>query len=260
MKKLILILLGCFSIGFAQSGVGISPPRVELQASPGAQLTQEIAVDNPSKASELEVTIVPSDVLMQPDGSVIYLEPGGHPNSLANWLSLSALQFNLAPEASDAVTYSAQVPLGTPDGTYWTVLFFESDTPANLAESQGIGVRSRVRIGHVVYIDVGQVTREGQIEGIRLNEIQEDQSEVRVMFKNTGTGLVRVEGSVEIRSEKGKLLRTLEIPSTAAFPGYSREVVASLEEPLEPGNYVVLAVLDYGAATVTAGEGRIEVQ
>lgn len=242
----------------AQSGVGVSPPRVELASSVAGQLTQEVAIDNPSEVASLEVTVTLGDALFQPDGSVLYLEPGSHPGSLTSWLSVDTLQFTLEPQASETLRYTVQVPEETPDGTYWGLLFFESQVlGSEETASAGIGVRSRVRIGHVIYIDVGQTVRTGEVEGIRYTV--GETPELRMMFRNTGNALLRPSGKVELRSEQGDLLSTFNIPATAAFPGYAREIVAPLEEPLGPGNYIALAVLDYGAATVIAGEGRIVV-
>lgn len=248
------LLSGWFAL--AQSGVGVSPPRAELQVVPGSQVTQEVLIDNPSLDTPLDISVAVSDALFQPDGEVVYLAPGSHPNSLADWLSINPLQFVLEPSSSESVAYTLQVPDTVPDGTYWTVIFFESE-PSGAAEETGFSISSRVRVGHIVYADVGEITLEGEIVGMRYDTTQTP--EVRVAFRNTGNGLARVEGTVEMRDESGALLSTLNVPSTATFPGYTRDIVIPLEAPLEPGNYVLLAVLDYGTATVTAGEGRIEV-
>ena len=259
----ILISLSCTtSLSHAQTGVGVSPPRAELQMAAGGQITQEIEVDNPGNSTSLRVTTSLSDALFNPDGSVLYLEPGSHPNSLSNWLAINPLQFVLDPAGEEAVQYTVQAPADTKTGTYWTVLFFESE-PANGEATQaegGIGITSRVRVGHIIYVDIGQVTRQGEIIGVRYQETagSENSGEVRVNFRNTGNGLARVQGKVEIRDTAGKLIQTLTVEDTPCFPGYSREVVVPLTKPLPPGNYIALAVLDYGEASVAAGEGNFQ--
>jgi hypothetical protein len=256
----ILSLIGFVTTSFAQSGVGISPPRVELQASNGTQLTQEVQVDNPSGGASLEVTVTLQDALFQPDGSLFYLPPGSHPNSLMNWMSVNQLQFVLSPLSSEAVGYTIQVPPEVPEGTYWGVMFFESGVPGEEGAVEGIGIRTRVRVGHIVYVDVGQVTREGHIEGVRYQGRDGDiPPSIQVMFRNTGNGLTRLNGHVELRNLDGELLQTIELSDQAVFPGYARELSAPLLAPLESGNYVALAVMDYGAGSLIAGEGQISV-
>lgn len=241
----------------AQAGVGISPPRIEMTASESASLTQEVVVDNPSDNVPFDVTISLGDALLKPDSSPIFLEPGSHPGSLANWISLSDFQLTLDPQASSTLTYSVQVPDDAPAGTYWSVIFFEAVPSGQAETNEGIGISSRVRVGHLVYVHVGELTKGGEIEGVRYSLGREP--ELRVMFRNSGNALVRPSGSIELRSEQGELMQTVELPASAVFPGHASEVVGALKEPLASGNYIALAVLDYGAATVTAGEGRIEV-
>jgi hypothetical protein len=248
------------SFGHAQSGVGMSPPRAELQATPGARLTQAVLVDNPSGVAALEVTTTLNDVLLQPDGTMLYLPPGSHETSLSDWLAVNPLNFVLGAGETQEVTYTVQVPDDAQDGTYWTILFFESQVPGGAEPAQGIGIQTRVRVGHVAYVDVGQVSRSGEIEGFRYQPAGANPADtVQIMFRNTGNGLVRAEGHLELRSTSGELVHALEIPATATFPGYASEIQALLPAPLESGEYLVLAVLDYGQASVVTGEGWLEV-
>ena len=246
----------------AQSGVGISPPRVELATNPGAELTQTIVVDHPGTVGTMEVDVNLSDVLLGPDGSAIYLDPGLHPRSLSPWLSLTPLRFTLAPQERTEARYTVQVPADAEDGTYWGVVFFESGTVRpDEAPAQGIGVRTRVRVGHVVYVHVGEVLREGRIGGIRFlpSAAANRPAEVRIVFQNTGNGLVRLSGTVEVRTMEGVLVDELSVTNVASFPGATHEIAVAVEEALDAGEYLVLAVLDYGEATVVAGEGIISV-
>ena len=263
MKKVLLLLTFAVYVFaqnvYAQTGVGVSPPRVELYATPGGQLTQEIEVDNPSDFSELTVTSTLSDALFQPDGSVLYLPGGSHPNSLADWLTITPIQFDLEPLIAETVRYTVQVPQAASEGTYWSVILFESAAPQSEAPTQaGVGVSTLVRIGHVIYVDVGNVTHDGVITGVRY-QATETGGEVRVSFQNTGNGLVRLSGQLELRDATGNLVQTLDVQDEAALPGYTREIAAALAEPLPPGDYVALAVLDYGEAKVAAGEGSFQI-
>lgn len=261
MRKPIFLLLlsAALGVAFGQSGVGISPPRAEFEATPDTQLSAVVLVDNPSGSSALDVAVSLSDALFQPDGSMLYLPPGSHPNSLATWIATNPLQFVLDPSSSREVAYTIQVPPDAPTGTYWTAMFFESQAPGADTSTAGIGLETRVRVGHIIYLDIGEVTRSGEIEGFRYQPPGEDPTSIRVMFRNSGTGLVRVGGHVEVRDEDGSLRETIEVADTPAFPGYSREIAALLSEPLEPGNYLVLAVFDYGEAEIVTGEGWLEI-
>jgi hypothetical protein len=264
IRRLATILLALFlNAGvLAQSGVGISPPRVELPTQPGAELTQTILVDHPGAVGTMEVDVSLSDVLLGPDGNPIYLGAGLHPRSLGPWLSLTPLRFSLAPQERIEARYTVQVPADAESGTYWGVVFFESGpVRQEEAPAQGIGVRTRVRVGHVVYVHVGEVVREGQISGIRFEPPASANrpAEVRIVFQNTGNGLIRLNGTVEVRTMEGILVDELTVTNVASFPGATHEIGVAVGEGLDGGEYLVLAVLDYGEATIVAGEGFITV-
>lgn len=154
-----------------------------------------------------------------------------------------------------------QVPPDAEAGTYWGIIFFESGPAQERQEGGGIGIRVRTRVGHVVYVDVGRVVRSGRIQGVRYQPPSGREGAVlRVVFQNTGNGVLRLKGRVEVRDAQGKVVAQALVPETASLPGATHEVPAPLEKPLSPGRYVVLAVLDYGEASLIAGEARLEVR
>lgn len=260
MRKLLGLLL-LTTLAQAQTGVGVSPPRVLLPLAPGASATQSVTVDHPGRQGTLQVSVVLSDVLLAPDGRPLYLDPGSHPRSLVGWLSVSPLEFLLQPQGSQEVRYTVRVPPEAKEGTYWGIVFFESGPAQGREGGGGIGIRVRTRVGHVVYVDIGRVTRSGRIQGVRyLPPAGREPATLRVVFQNTGNGVMRLTGRVEVRDAQGKAVAQVQVPETASLPGATHEVPVPLEKPLSPGRYVVLAVLDYGEASLIAGESRLEVR
>ncbi|GAB5601515.1 hypothetical protein FJNA_00390 [Thermus sp. FJN-A] len=260
MRNLIPLLL-LLSLAQAQTGVGVSPPRVLLPLAPGASATQTVTVDHPGRQGNLRVSVVLSDVLLKPDGAPLYLDPGSHPRSLVRWLAVSPLEFVLQPQGNQEVRYTVQVPPGAQDGSYWGIIFFESAPAQGQENREGIGIRVRTRVGHVVYVDVGRVVRSGRIQGVRYQPpAGREGATLRIVFQNTGTGVMRLKGRVEVREATGKTVAQVAVPEAASLPGATHEIPAPLEKPLAPGRYVVLAVLDYGEANLIAGEARLEVR
>lgn len=261
MRKTLPLLALLLTAAQAQTGVGVSPPRALYPAAPGTSLTGSILVDHPGRSGTLQVEVVLQDVLLQADGKPLYLDPGSHPRSLTRWLAVSPLAFLLQPQAAQEVRYTVQVPPDAQPGTYWGIVFFESAPAGSRQGGEGLGIRVKTRVGHVVYVEVGQVSRSGRIQGFRyLPPSREGPAQVRLSFQNTGTGLLRLKGRVEVRDLQGRPLAQAEVPETASLPGATHELPAPLDKPLPPGRYLVLAVLDYGSPSLIAGEGRIEVK
>jgi hypothetical protein len=68
---------------------------------------------------------------------------------------------------------------------------------------------------------------------------------------------------VEVRNERGETVKSLEVPSFTVLREAERRVeVGEPEgsEPLPPGFYVALAVLDFGAEFLVAAELPFEVE
>ena len=245
---------------YAQSGVGVSPPRADITAQPGTHVTQAVEVDNPSASSGLVVEASLSDALLSPDGEFLWLPPGSHANSLAPWLEVNPLQFELDPGERRAVTYTLSVPADAPEGTYWTVIFFETNEP-NLPESEpqaAVGVISRVRVGHTIYLTIGQPTHVGSIVGIRYIESGPNGA-ISVSFQNSGTGMMRVAGRLELRDAAGALVQASTITNNVSFPGTTHALRFDVDSPIESGQYMALVVLDDGAGKVILGEATVTV-
>jgi len=246
-------------LGAAQTGVGVSPPRAVYTAQAGGTVQGVVVVDHPGSSGPMRVTASLSDVLVQPDGEPVYLDPGSQPRSAATWLSYTPVEFVLEPKATRAVSYTLHVPEDAADGTYWAVLFFDSG-PVQEPKGGGIGVRMRVRVGHVVYVNVGRITRQGRIEGVRYRPPGgRNPPQLRIKFHNTGNGLMRLNGRVELRDAEGRVVATGTVQNAAALPGPPYEIAAPLEKAPPPGRYVALVRLDYGEPEVIVAEGEVEV-
>ena len=247
------------SIVIAQTGVGVSPPRVILKAQPGDTVQGVVVVDHPGSDAPMEVRVSLSDVIVQPDGEPVYLDPGSIPQSAASWISVDPPSFVLAAKETREIYYAIHVPANSSDGSYWAVIFFDSG-PVQKQRSQGVGVRMRVRVGHVVYVNVGQIIQKGEIRGVRyLPPSSRNPAEVRVRFRNTGNGLMRLNGYVELRNIDGKTVTRATINNAASLPGYEYEVTAQVKNPPPRGEYLVLVMLDYGGSEAIIGEGKVQV-
>lgn len=255
-----VVLAGVLStLALAQTGVGVSPPRAVLEAQPGQLVQGVVVVDHPGNDAPMRVDVSLSDVVVQPDGELVYLPPGSIPRSAASWVTVQPLSFVLAPKGAREVRYAVQVPEGTPPGTYWTVLFFDSG-PVQEEQGKGVGVRMRIRVGHVIYVNVGTITRSGRIEGVRyVPPAAKSPPQLRVQFRNTGNGLLRLNGYVELRDAGGQVVARGEIKNAASLPGFSYELAAPLASPPPGGDYVALIMLDYGGDQVIVGEGTVHV-
>jgi len=247
------------SFAAAQTGVGVSPPRVAINANPGDVVQGVVLVDHPGNDAPMQVDVSLSDVVVQSSGEPVYLDPGSIPQSAAEWISFKPTSFVLSPKSSQEIRYTVHIPADTREGTYWTVMFFDSG-PVQEQREKGIGMEVRVRVGHVIYVNVGQITKSGEIRGLRYQPpTGRNPAEIRVRFHNTGNGLMRLNGYVELRNKNGKTIARAKINNVASLPGYEYEIPAPIKKELPGGDYLVLVMIDYGGDEAIVGEGKVRV-
>ncbi len=261
MKTLraVVLMVVFASFAAAQTGVGVSPPRVVIEAHPGDTVQGVVVVDHPGNDAPMQVDVSLSDVIVHPSGEPVYLDPGSIPQSAATWISVAPPSFTLAPKEVREIRYAVHVPQDASDGTHWAVIFFDSG-PAQKQQAKGVGVKMRVRVGHVVYVNIGQITKSGEIRGVRYQPpTARNPAEIRVRFRNTGNGLMRLNGYVELRNEDGEVVARAKIDNAASLPGYEYEISGQIEAPPSSGEYLALIMLDYGGDEAIIGEGKVQV-
>ncbi|WP_293174797.1 hypothetical protein [Oceanithermus sp.] len=243
----------------AQTAVAIDPPAVLFRAQPGETVTASILVANPgAEAARVRVSL--GDWMYQPDGQPVYLDPGSLPESASSWITFSPAEFVLEGHEKKVVRYTIEVPDDAETGTHWSVLFLQGEDPNALP---GANIATfKLRVAHTIYVDVPPVQRDGRILGLAAvpPEQPDEPISIGIQYANTGNGAYAVTGTLEVRDAQGQVVGETTIDRTVVLPGATRVLVANFFGPLPRGDYVVLAVLNYGSETVdVAGQTVVSV-
>jgi hypothetical protein len=174
-------------------------------------------------------------------------------HSSAEWVTLSFPQITLQPGETRELLVRVDVP---PDavGTSWSAVFVAAEPKPEPGPS-GTQIVNIYRIAVQMYVTAAgtqQVT--GQLIGVDV--LETDPLTVAVDFENTGNALAIVSGSVNIVDQSGTTVRTLAVPERYVLPGDHRIITVVDEEsaePLPPGIYQAVALIDYGVDTLTGG-------
>jgi len=238
-----LVTLLLLPLASAQLAVGVNPPGLILQGQPGATLTATIRLDNP-QSQPIQVRVSLGDWNYNDRGQITFYPPNTLPGSAASWITVNPLTLTLAGKGHAFVRYSVHIPPGTPQGTHWAVLFFEgkgtTPPPGHLLAS------FRVRVGYILYINVGKTTVAGKIAGILGAYLGLDRYQFAIEYANTGTQAVSLNGRVEVRNAQGLTVVTIPIRGVVSLPGAIRLFKATLLGPLPAGEYSALVILNNG--------------
>jgi hypothetical protein len=232
--------------------LGITPPRLALNASPGGAVVATVTVLT-TASTDQQVAVAVRDWTMSIDGELTYLPAGSTATSTAQWLNLEAEEFVLGAGGSRELRIEARIPDGA-EGTHHAMVFFTVVPPSN--ETTGVGVTTTTRVGLTVYVTVTGTERSGS-ELVDL--YQPDEATLAAVVVNTGNTVMRLGGAVEIRDESGDVVRSLPVPDVPVLRESEREVRFPLPDDLEPGFYVVLALIEDDRGGLLAGELAIEV-
>lgn len=174
-------------------------------------------------------------------------------HSSAEWVTLSFPQVTLQPGETRELLVRVDVP---PDavGTSWNAVFVAAE-PKPQPGPGGTQVINIYRIAVQMYVTAaGTQQISGQLIGVDV--LETDPLTVAVDFENTGNALAIVSGSVNIVDQSGTTVRTLAVPERYVLPGDHRIITVVDEEstePLSPGIYQAVALIDYGPDTLTGG-------
>lgn len=248
----------------AEAGFVASPMEFHLNVSSGENQTHTFWVRNRGNET-IAMKVYTGDFWVKPDGKELFLEPGEVERSCAQWLEVAPEELELAPDESRALRFKINVP---PEmvGTYWAMIFVEQTTKPTIRTTERGEQKFNIIAFQRVGVRIFEQTPEAKMGEGRITQVNTEAGtgdevlKIVLNFENDGNILLKCTGRVEIKDEKGETVKTVELDKFNCYPQANRELKASLKERLAPGQYSALAIIDYGAENLVAGEVVFEVK
>ena len=242
---LVTVVLLAIPVG-AAAQFAVYPVSLELEATSGVA-ARNVTVENQGSET-LEVRVYAGDYDRAPTGDHRYFRFGEHERTCAGRLETFPDQLALAPGERGEIRIRMQ-----PDSAVcWGVVFVEKRTvaPTGLTMAQRIGVK--------VLAEPAGLPREGRVLGVAADTTSEPAA--LVAFENQGRAVLDITGEVEVRDMTGEVVGVVEAEPFQVLPGRQRRIRVPLEgAALEPGRYLLVAVLDLGADYLAGGQAVLEV-
>jgi len=244
-----------------QASFSVDRQLIVLSTEPGQELVGSFRVHNRGD-EPVPIMVVPVDYTTDGSGRTMTPEAGTTDRSLLPYLVASPNLFTVEPGGYTDVRYAINVPEDL-EGSYWIAFLTQraDGRPSGLEEQAGDGVTIRFRF-HVVYRTLVVVTvngteqRAGRITGLRLVEA-DDGYRFEVDLINEGNAFFRGTGHIEVRDWQGHTVSKTPLRAVSVLPGQTRTL--SVTRPvngLAPGEYIALAIVDFGGDYLTAGQLR----
>jgi len=241
----------------SSANITVFPLTLAVSAAPGDSGSGAFFVRNSSDKTD-EVTITVADWTLQLDGNIQFLEAGSTDRSLAPFVQFAPVNFQVEPGQVQRVEFSYDVPKDQA-GDHWMLFLVDSGEITPIGGTTGeVTTSVGVRVGFGVKLlqnDPG-AKQDGRVVGMRL--LGKDPLSLAMRFTNTGEAILRdITGRIEVRNVMGETVRTFEPKPFTVLPGGTRELSVTQAEgdpKLPAGDYVALAIVDFGADFLVAGE------
>ncbi|GAC1418748.1 MAG: hypothetical protein NVSMB53_17690 [Gemmatimonadaceae bacterium] len=247
----------------------VDPLEVTILAAGTNRVSASFSLANTSDEA-VQATITRSDWDRIENGDNRFLAAGSSGASCGAMLSVSPLSIRVDPHSSRVVRLAVQ-PGSSITRECWDIVFVE-EVPKR-ASAKGNSLQYIFRTGVKVYVAPPGLSRDGAVENMAVEEVavapttssttplhtgtqnpQATKRQISVRFHNTGGMHLLAKGRLEFRHLDNSLAAQVPITEFPTLPGATRKVMIDAPTNLPAGDYVVLALIDFGGAELVAGQ------
>lgn len=252
----VVFLMLIVMLGINVGAVTVSVSRFSLYRNPGETVDGEFTIRNgDADAIAVDIELVDWDRTLE--GVTQFHQPGTLERSCAGWISLSHYDAALAPNAEIEIRWEAHPPDDV-SGTYWAGLLINVNSIHATTAPGDIQLIRQFLIR--VFVTILPANATGRVSDVRVHGI--NPLGVEVTFENTGdTLLSNVTGLIAVKSSTGKSLFEIPLVAFDVLPGYvTRQLVSGDLGLHSTGLYLILAVFDFGADYLVAGQSVLRLR
>jgi hypothetical protein len=242
--------------GWAQ--IGVSSLSTDLNIAPGGSVSGSFEVTNNSQQSR-QFTVAVKDYDRGSDCGLILLSPGTHPRSLARFLFVTPLTFSLDPGQKQSIAYNIKIPNGAV-GPHWAAVVVTSPLPASSPQGPISITQNEQFIIKIRQTDPTNAVNNGRLIGMQVLPPDKDQP-LRVMidYQNIGTTFQQPTGQLQIIDAGGRTVATVNIDPFPVLPSGECKLEIPMPQNLPSGDYLALAILDFGGDFLLGGQAQFKV-
>jgi len=274
----VLALCAVIGVAFSQPASAqllVDPLEVTMLTSGAGRVSASFSLANTTD-KPVQATISRQDWDRIENGDNRFLPAGTSGTSCGAILSVSPLSIRIEPHSSRIIRLALQNAAAVTKEC-WDIFFVE-EVPQRTA-IRGNSLQYIFRTGVKVYVAPPGLGRDGAVEGMTVEDVAvtatasststaknaaamsaATKKQVAIRFHNTGAMHLLAKGRLEFRRLDNSLAAEAQIPEFPTLPGATRKVMVDLPSGLAPGDYVVLALIDFGGAELVAGQIDFQVK
>jgi P pilus assembly chaperone PapD len=227
----------------------VDPLEVTLITASAGRVAGTFSVSN-NTDSPVQATISRQDWDRVENGDNRFLPAGSTGYSCGAMLTASPLSIRIEPHTSRVVRVGIQDAAALTKEC-WDIFFVE-EIPGRTTV-KGNSLQYIFRTGVKVYVAPSGLARDGAVENMAVEGVA-TKRQIAISFHNTGGMNLVAKGRLEFRRLDNSLATEVPIADFPTLPGATRKITVDVPSGLATGDYVVLALIDFGGAELVAGQ------
>jgi hypothetical protein len=242
----------------------VDPLEVTIVTTGGNRTVGSFLATNTSDAP-IQATITRQDWDRIENGDNRFLPAGSTGFSCGSRLSVSPASIRVDPHTSRVIRLSVDSAASLKKEC-WDIVFVEEIPPRTTVK--GNSIRYLFRTGVKVYVAPSGLSRDAAVEDMAVENVPvaatasstpagkpaPTKQQISVRFHNIGGMHLVAKGHLEFRRLDNTLAMQVSIDEFPTLPGATRKVMIDVPAGLSAGDYVVLALIDFGGAELVAGQ------
>ncbi len=255
---LALCAVGALSAHPLAAQLLVDPLEVTITTSGATRVAGSISLTNTSDVP-VQATITRQDWDRVENGDNRFLTAGSTGTSCGELLTATPLTVRIEPRSARTVRLLVQGAAALRKEC-WDIFFVE-EVPQRVG-IRGSSLQYIFRTGVKVYVMPPGLKRDAAIEDMAVEDSAElvSKRQISVRFHNTGETHLVAKGRLEFRRPDNSVAAQVAIPEFPTLPGAPRKLMIDVPAELTSGEYVVLALLDFGGAELIAGQIDLQVK
>jgi P pilus assembly chaperone PapD len=228
----------------------VDPLEVMITTSGASRATASFSLSNTSD-QPVQATITRQDWDRAENGDNRFLPAGSTGASCGALLTASPAAIRVDPRSTRIVRLAVQGAAAL-RRECWDIFFVE-EVPQR-TNARGNSIQYIFRTGVKVYVTPSGLKRDAAVEDMAVENASPTKRQIAIRFRNSGGTHLISKGRLEFRRLDNTLAAQVPIPEFPTLPGAVRKLSIDLPAGLAPGEYVVLALIDFGGAEIVAGQ------
>ena len=267
MRDLMLLPLFCAIIGFSAAPLSaqLTVDQLEITVTPSAtgRVMASFVVRNGGKSSA-QAIVTREDWDRAENGENRFVPSGSTGNSCGALMTVFPTAFRIESGANQTIRLAVENAPNLPKEC-WDIVFVQ-EVPRKPSAARG-GLQFIFRTGVKVYVVPAGLKRDASITDMTVeNPGSRLASKTRaavsppvaqriaIQFSNSGQVHLAAKGRIEFRRLDNSIAMQIPIAEFPTLPGAVRRLELDVPPTIPAGNYIALALIDFGGAEIAAGQ------